>query len=265
MLYSYKGGEPKPLPSRIRFDNGLTRTSLNELSNEELQSFGFLGPIEIPDYDVSTQKIFWNGISYEVIDLTEEEIVERGKSYVTNENYISFWHTLQSLPVYKKIRTEASNRLEVNAVAIEFISNLNDAKYNNINVELIQNSLNLFFLMIEFDSDEIRQFSDLLESTKLNYFYTLPDLNYIQTHVYDPNTNTIVPLQVNTPISIADPLNISGLSSSTSTFSIDNSQPYPSWTWDGERWVPPVPWPVDAEKTGDYTWNEQTQSWDPNN
>ena len=34
-------------------------------------------------------------------------------------------------------------------------------------------------------------------------------------------------------------------------------QPYPSWSWvDDQGWVPPVPKP-----DGDYTWDEETQSW----
>jgi hypothetical protein len=37
-------------------------------------------------------------------------------------------------------------------------------------------------------------------------------------------------------------------------------QPYPSWVLDEDTclWVAPVPMPED----GDYTWNEDTQSWD---
>ena len=35
-------------------------------------------------------------------------------------------------------------------------------------------------------------------------------------------------------------------------------QPYSSWTWDGEKWNPPVPYPDDDKF---YTWDEETQSW----
>ena len=34
-------------------------------------------------------------------------------------------------------------------------------------------------------------------------------------------------------------------------------QPFPSWTWDGVMWQPPVPKPE-----GEYLWNEETQTWD---
>jgi hypothetical protein len=35
-------------------------------------------------------------------------------------------------------------------------------------------------------------------------------------------------------------------------------QPYDSWTWDGETWNPPVPYPTDGES---YAWNEEDQEW----
>jgi len=34
-------------------------------------------------------------------------------------------------------------------------------------------------------------------------------------------------------------------------------QPYPSWTWDVENWIPPTPYPED----GKWTWDEDTLSW----
>ena len=33
--------------------------------------------------------------------------------------------------------------------------------------------------------------------------------------------------------------------------------PYPSWTWNGVGWEAPVPQPE-----GEYSWNEETQTWD---
>lgn len=35
-------------------------------------------------------------------------------------------------------------------------------------------------------------------------------------------------------------------------------QPYPSWTWDGESWQPPVPMPTDP---GAWSWDEDAQEW----
>lgn len=33
--------------------------------------------------------------------------------------------------------------------------------------------------------------------------------------------------------------------------------PFPSWVWDVDYWRPPMPRPA----TGDYRWDEATQSW----
>lgn len=35
--------------------------------------------------------------------------------------------------------------------------------------------------------------------------------------------------------------------------------PYASWSWDGEKWISPVPYPDDENF---YEWNEDTESWD---
>jgi len=35
-------------------------------------------------------------------------------------------------------------------------------------------------------------------------------------------------------------------------------QPYSSWTWDGEKWNSPVPYPEDEHS---YIWNEEEQTW----
>jgi hypothetical protein len=36
------------------------------------------------------------------------------------------------------------------------------------------------------------------------------------------------------------------------------AQPYPSWTWNGEIWEAPVPYP---EGGGSYVWDEENQEW----
>lgn len=36
-------------------------------------------------------------------------------------------------------------------------------------------------------------------------------------------------------------------------------RPYPSWTWDGEKWDAPVAYPEDEEEL--YLWDEETLSW----
>ena len=36
-------------------------------------------------------------------------------------------------------------------------------------------------------------------------------------------------------------------------------KPFPSWTWGGTEWIPPVPYPQDNKE---YIWNEETVGWD---
>lgn len=69
-LYSYKGKEPEPLPKRIRLDNGETKTSLDELTSEELLNLGIVGPITKPEINPNLHKIQrreWNGSEYQII------------------------------------------------------------------------------------------------------------------------------------------------------------------------------------------------------
>jgi hypothetical protein len=35
--------------------------------------------------------------------------------------------------------------------------------------------------------------------------------------------------------------------------------PFPSWSWDGDKWVSPVPYPDDENF---YEWDEDTQTWE---
>ena len=244
-LFSYKGEEPKSLPSRIRLEDGMTRTSLENLSVDELFSYGFVGPFDVPEYDTQSQKLVWDGENYNVINYSQDELDEMEKSKVTSENYIRFWNYLIDLPVYRKIREESSKNLSINTICLEFISNLNDAKNNIINVPSIQNNLNFIFLMIEFSEDQKLQLFNLLNESKLNYFYTIPDETFFQTHTYDPITHTI----------------IKSLTENNPEFAADNTQPYPSWTWNGTKWCPPVHRPSGATKESDYSWDEENQIW----
>tara|TARA_R110000822_G_scaffold3719_2_gene16081 strand:- start:1733 stop:2020 length:288 start_codon:yes stop_codon:yes gene_type:complete len=38
-------------------------------------------------------------------------------------------------------------------------------------------------------------------------------------------------------------------------------QPYPSWIREGSYWYAPIEYPTDGKN---YTWNEETQTWDLN-
>jgi len=46
--------------------------------------------------------------------------------------------------------------------------------------------------------------------------------------------------------------------STTSFIAPRPSPPFNSWTWNGEQWTAPVPYPDDGKG---YAWNEEDQSW----
>ena len=77
MLYSYKGQYPTSLPERIRFSDGSTRTDSSTFTNEELTDAEYVAAGDSPSYDSDTQKVIWNGSSWEVVSLTLSERVSR--------------------------------------------------------------------------------------------------------------------------------------------------------------------------------------------
>jgi len=236
-LYSYKNQEPTALPFRIRLDDGSTRTSLNELSVEELQDLGFIGPITKPEFDENTQRIEWTGSSYEIIELTEEEISQRvaekeaeeRKQKLENIDYNRFWELLITSGVYKKLRAAALQSLAANTLCTELIALFGDAKAGKPNVRIIQQYMNILFFNFEFTAEEVEELQGFMNDTNLIVQYTLPDAEYLSSHTYDPESNTIVV-----------------------------SAPFDSWVLVNGKWEAPVPYPTDGKV---YNWNEDQVNW----
>lgn len=187
-LYSYKGNPPSELPNRIRLEDGSTRTSLNEMSQDEIKSFGFEGPIEIPDFDEKTEKLVWNGTNYEIVSLTEEEIKQKRRSDV---DYVGFWNTLLVSNVYKKLRYLSTQSLSANVICTEIIAVFSEAKSGIVVEDLIQFYLNVLFLSFEFTSEDFDEIKNLLLMFNLDTFYNVPDEVYISSHTYNMESNTI--------------------------------------------------------------------------
>lgn len=76
MLYSYKGEKPAELPNRIRLSDGTTRTDKSTFTEQEISDAGYTIAPQYPAYNAEMQKVVWNSntISWEVVDLTEQEI-----------------------------------------------------------------------------------------------------------------------------------------------------------------------------------------------
>lgn len=60
MLYSHNAATPAPLPHRIRFADGSTRTDNSTFTADELERAGFTGPYERPTCDYKTETVSWD-------------------------------------------------------------------------------------------------------------------------------------------------------------------------------------------------------------
>lgn len=227
-LYSYQGQEPDKLPYRIRLDDGMTVTSLDELSDDQLISYGFI-PVEHPVFDSSSQKCIWNGSEYEIREYTEEELnIKKQKEIdiLTGVDFRYFMTSLKGTSFYKKIRTQSLTDLKVNTLYSEFLF----AASFHQKFQEIESYLNKFLVAVSFTSEEIEEFQKLLNDLHLNLIYTIPDDN----ETYDFEKDMLMK------------------SPDTST------RPFESWVWNGIKWEAPSPYPSNG---GSYVWNESTHRW----
>ncbi len=230
-LYSYKRETPKILPQRIRLDNGQTRTSLSELSAENLKDLGFIA-VEMPELEVdkNVEKIEWDGSNYVVRNLTEEELHEVKIQKISDVDYASFWNKLIETKFYRKIRSLSKNSLPINTIYIEFANLVTDAKSDNLNVKEIQKYLNVIFLNVEFSDTEVKELEDVMKENNLHLSYNIPSQEYISSNVYDFTSNTIL-----------------------------NTCPYASWSIVDGKWKSPIEKP---NSTDIYIWDEDAYQAD---
>lgn len=74
MLYSHRTATPAPLPHRIRFADGSTRTDRSTFTPEELELAGYTGPYERPECDYKTKTVDWDGTQFVVRAYTFDEL-----------------------------------------------------------------------------------------------------------------------------------------------------------------------------------------------
>jgi hypothetical protein len=74
MLYSHLTATPAPLPHRIRFPDGSTRTDRSTFTADELERAGYTGPYERPDCDPTIETVDWDGTAYVVRAYTFDEL-----------------------------------------------------------------------------------------------------------------------------------------------------------------------------------------------
>jgi hypothetical protein len=66
-LYSHLQSTPAPLPHRIRFADGSTRTDSTTFTPDELGRAGYSGPYERPECDYRTEKVDWDAEALEYV------------------------------------------------------------------------------------------------------------------------------------------------------------------------------------------------------
>lgn len=74
MLYSHNASTPAPLPHRIRFPDGSTRTDSSTFTPEELELAGYSGPYERPECDPATEIVDWDGTQFAVRPYNADEL-----------------------------------------------------------------------------------------------------------------------------------------------------------------------------------------------
>ena len=77
MLYSFCGSEPAPLPHRLRFADGSTRTDASTFTTEDLEQAGYTGPYDRPDCDPLTETVDWDGTAFFVRQYNADEITAK--------------------------------------------------------------------------------------------------------------------------------------------------------------------------------------------
>ena len=88
MLYSFHGARPTPLPFRIRFINGSTRTDPSTFTQEELTAAGYTGPYTQPSYNPKTEVLDWDGENYFIRPHNSQELEDQWKIIRTQRDQL---------------------------------------------------------------------------------------------------------------------------------------------------------------------------------
>jgi len=73
-LYSHYTATPSPLPHRIRFADGSTRTNNSTFTPDELERAGYSGPSERPECNSKLDTIYWDGSAIVVRPYSFDEL-----------------------------------------------------------------------------------------------------------------------------------------------------------------------------------------------
>lgn len=225
-LYSYKNQEPEELPTRIRLDSGGTVTSLSELTKEELEELGFVGPILKPEFDSNSQTIKWNGSEYVVLDLSKEEIDVIKQNQIP---YDSFSSRFLESSLILRLKEESKVSLELKEIYYDLIISLKELEVLRC-FRQVQKCINLMHFLLNPSDAELKEIDTILLESGVSEFITLPNEEYDSKYYYDTELKRIE----------------------------HKKGPFESWTLVDGKWKSPVPYPSDRKV---YIWNESEKNW----
>lgn len=207
-LYSFNGNEPAPLPVKIHLteeqtESGLreTRTSLDRLDIEELNSYGFTGPYEVPEHDPITKRITWDSenLQYVVSDYDDAEIdanVRTNAKIKFEENQEKFVNELITSEIYAEVRCQATENLLKNTIATEFLTIINklklDPSQSKNTFSEIQQYIDIIMKVFTLTEDHLSELKDILTNTFVDPYLHVSDPEFIESHVYDLRTNMLI-------------------------------------------------------------------------
>ena len=166
------GNDPQTIPDLWRPSPGEeVRTDLPDLTNAELNSLDWKGPIQMPPFagtSYFTHDHQWNKETreYDATEVTEYEKQRRVQ-------YQQFWDKLLNTGAYTTIKTASTQSLQANTLATEFIALMSDAKRGQANIIKIQEVLTEIVSGIAFTVEELGEIQEAFTQSGMFAIYTL--------------------------------------------------------------------------------------------
>lgn len=169
---------PQELPNQWKFEDGTIRTDLQELSDAELNSLGWHGPITMPE-DIEntsyyTHEYTWNPDTL-TFDVKEFDLYQKQQRI----DYKQFLVMLRNSTAYTSIKAQASSSLALNTSLTEFMTLLSDARANQLNpgegedISYFQASLSEVLSNATLTTEELAEIQTAFTECGLFSVYTL--------------------------------------------------------------------------------------------
>lgn len=236
-LYSYRGAEPDYLPFDLPSEDGALMKGIFYLEDSKLKEIGYEGPYEKPHYDFDNEKLVWENNSYSVVKLTKEEIEVLDRKKIQKDleerrkdvKYDYFFSQLLSTNVFKKIRYNSSKSMEGILLYAEFLQSFTDMKLCDSKSSLFENCVKILFTSCDLNEEDLKEFQVVAKNNNIDTVIDIPKKEEINRSFFDVKNYKFIP-----------------------------RPPFKSWKFDGEKFIPPAPYPKDGKV---YFWDEEKISW----